>query len=325
MLKRYFKKLFYVLLLLQVSNRVEGQQLPQFSQYIFNGLHINPGYAGYKNEGYIQSTYRRQWLNFAGAPNTFTITGDFSLNEGSMGIGFSLLRDKIGFYDMNIGNLTYAYRINTGYSGRLSLGVSGGLAEYAIDPTGMVTGVDDDPFLPASRVTAFTPTMNTGLFYHDDWFYLGFSANNLIGKGFLQRQELQMNYHDIHYFFTGGTMFSMNDYVEFKPSFLIKHVSGSPTNYDLNAMFLYNDRFWIGGSFRSNFKLFPNELQQGLSNRNAFAFIVEYYLLEGMRIGYAYDHNLNVLGSGFRNTSHEVSLGVYLRSKRHYVYNPRWF
>ncbi|MHA7131940.1 type IX secretion system membrane protein PorP/SprF, partial [Algoriphagus namhaensis] len=59
-----------------------SQQLPQFSQYIFNGLHVNPGYAGYKGEPYIQSTYRSQWINFPGAPETFTVTADFSANEG---------------------------------------------------------------------------------------------------------------------------------------------------------------------------------------------------------------------------------------------------
>lgn len=67
------------------SVKTHAQQLPQFSQYIFNGLHINPGYAGYKEEGYIQATYRSQWVNFPGAPRTLSASADFSANEGTMG------------------------------------------------------------------------------------------------------------------------------------------------------------------------------------------------------------------------------------------------
>ncbi len=91
-----------------------GQQLPQFSQYIFNGLHINPGYAGYKGEPYIQSTYRSQWMDFPGAPETFTVTADLSANEGTMGFGVSLMSDNLGPARTTSGLLTYAYRIQVG-------------------------------------------------------------------------------------------------------------------------------------------------------------------------------------------------------------------
>jgi hypothetical protein len=76
-----------LVLLTMFSMSVQAQQLPQFSQYIFNGLHINPAYAGYKGDGYIQTTYRSQWVNFPGAPQTLSFTADISANEGSMGLG----------------------------------------------------------------------------------------------------------------------------------------------------------------------------------------------------------------------------------------------
>jgi type IX secretion system PorP/SprF family membrane protein len=241
-----------------------------------------------------------------------------------MGFGVSYVRDRIGLTESNLGMLTYSYRINTGDRGRLSLGISGGISEYAFDPSDIVTVNPDDPTLPASRVAATAPNMNTGLFYHSDNFYAGISAYNMIGRRALLREDVSVAFHDFHYYLTFGGMVPLTDNVQLKPSVLVKHVKGSPTSYDLNAMFLFMDRVWLGGSYRSNVRIFEDQLQENLSKRNAVALVMEYFITPGMRLGYAYDYNLNALNS-YRNESHEISLGVYLRSKREIVYNPRWF
>ncbi|WP_460490232.1 PorP/SprF family type IX secretion system membrane protein, partial [Belliella aquatica] len=133
-MKRIFKTLGMTMLMAVIAiGMVEGQQLPQFSQYIFNGLHINPAYAGYKGEPYIQSTYRSQWVGFEGAPTTFTVTADLSANEGLMGFGLSVLSDKMGPTNTNGAMLSYAYRIQTGRESFLGLGASVGASEYAIN------------------------------------------------------------------------------------------------------------------------------------------------------------------------------------------------
>ena len=312
-----------IVFLTMISMTVQAQQLPQFSQYIFNGLHINPAYAGYKGDGYIQTTYRSQWINFPGAPKTLSFTADLSANEGRMGLGVTYLKDQIGLTESNLGMLTYSYRIATGDRSMLSLGVSAGISEYAFDPTRMVT-VNPDPLLPSSRVAATSPNLNTGLFFHSDKFYAGLSAYNLIGRRSLLRQDIAVAFHDFHYYLTFGGMVRLADDVQFKPSVLIKQVKGSPTSYDLNAMFLFQERVWLGGSFRSNVRVFEDQLQQDLSKRNAVALVMEYFVSSSMRVGYAYDYNLNALNS-YRTESHELSVGVYLNRQRKIIYNPRWF
>ena len=312
-----------LVLLTMISISVQAQQLPHFSQYIFNGLHINPAYAGYKGDGYIQTTYRSQWVNFPGAPQTLSFTADMSANEGRMGFGVTYLKDRIGLTESNLGMLTYSYRISTGERSMLSLGVSAGISEYAFDPTRMVT-VKPDPLLPSSRVAATTPNLNTGLFFHSDNFYAGLSAYNLIGRRALLRQDIAMAFHDFHYYLTFGGMLRLQDGLQLKPSVLVKHVKGSPTSYDLNAMFLFRERVWLGGSFRSNVRVFEDQLQEDLSKRNAVALVMEYFVLSNMRVGYSYDYNLNALNS-YRTESHELSLGLYLNRQRKIIYNPRWF
>ncbi|MBW3467578.1 PorP/SprF family type IX secretion system membrane protein [Arthrospiribacter ruber] len=300
-----------------------AQQLPQFSQYIFNGLHINPGYAGYKNQGYIQSTYRDQWVNFPGAPQTFTVTADLSANEGLMGFGVSVMSDKIGPTSTNSGLLTYAYRIQTGRQSFFSLGVSAGASQYSIDGEWAYND-PNDPEIPEGRINMFTPNMNAGLFFHTDRFYAGVSAFNLVGKKALEREDIALAFHDFHFYLTAGLLVPVSDNVSFKPSFLIREVQGAPMSYDINGMFLFMERLWLGASYRSNMNLGNEHLMGNLNNRTAVALIAEIFATENLRIGYAYDHNLNAL-ENYRNSSHEISIGYYLTSRTAKIKNPRWF
>ncbi|MCH7401465.1 type IX secretion system membrane protein PorP/SprF [Belliella kenyensis] len=323
---KYIFKIRYLMLLFAFFAIQKGyaQQLPQFSQYIFNGLHINPGYAGYKGQPYIQSTYRDQWVGFPGAPKTFTLTADMSANEETMGFGISLLSDQLGPVQTNVGMLSYAYRIQTGRESFLGLGVSAGASEYALDGNMLKPGDPDDPNIPEGRVNMFTPNMNAGLFFHTERFYAGFSTFNLVGRGALRREDIALAFHDFHFYLTAGLLVPLSRSIEFKPSFLIKEVKGAPTSYDLNAMFLFNERIWLGGSYRSNVQVGMDHLQDNLNQRNAVALIMELFATRNLRIGYAFDHSMNVLNS-YGNNSHEISIGYYIPSRSVVMRNPRWF
>jgi type IX secretion system PorP/SprF family membrane protein len=319
-------KLVSMLLLLAVWNMesAQGQQLPQFSQYMFNGLHINPGYAGYKGQPYIQSTYRSQWMNFPGAPETLTVTGDFSANEGRMGFGASILTDKMGPAKTTSGMLTYAYRIQTGYESFLSLGASAGISEYAIDGSMFDPNDLGDVNIPEGKVSLVTPNLNTGIFFYTPRFYAGVSAYNLVGKKSLEDEAVALAYHDIHFYLTAGLLVPLSETVRFKPSFLLRTAEQGPSNLDINGMFLFMERLWLGASYRSNVNLNGDELPDNLSKRNAVAFIGEIFATKNLRLGYAYDHNTNVLNN-YKNGSHEVSLGFYIAPKNVRMNNPRWF
>lgn len=314
--------LVWVALGLVVGN-VHSQQLPQFSQYMFNGLHINPAYAGYKGEHYIQSTYRSQWVDFPGAPRTFTATGDFSANEGRMGIGASFMTDQFGPAKTNAIMGSYAYRIQTGEDSYLGLGASAGAIEYAIDGSLFSPGDLDDPDVPQGVLNAFTPNLNTGVFFHTPRFYAGVSAFNLVGRKKLEDEGLALAYHNLHYYVTMGGLFTLSDQVQFKPSFLVRHSDTGPTNVDLNGMVLFVERIWVGASYRTNVKV-NSGLPDNLSSRNALSFILELFAMENLRLGYAYDVQNNVL-SGLRNNSHEFSVGYYIAPRKVNMKNPRWF
>jgi type IX secretion system PorP/SprF family membrane protein len=169
--------------------------------------------------------------------------------------------------------------------------------------------------------------MNLGLFFHSNKFYAGLSAYNLIGKAALEKEDVALAFHDVHFYLTAGVMIPVTDNIQFKPSFLVKEVKGSPTNYDINGMLLFMDRLWLGASYRSNVNIWNENLEASsptLSNRNAVAFITEFFATPNLRIGYAYDQNLNVL-QDMRTNSHEISLGYYLSARKVNMKNPRYF
>jgi type IX secretion system PorP/SprF family membrane protein len=318
-----------VILLFLIFLRIGGvasQQLPQFSQYMFNGIHINPGYAGYKNEGYVQSTYRNQWVDFPGAPQTVSVSADFSANEGRMGFGVSFLNDKVGPTESKIALATFSRRIQLNNKSFVGLGVSAGVSDYMLDPSMLEMNDQNDPLIPEGIVRKSVPNLNAGLFYHNPTYYFGFSAFNMIGKSALKKNDVALAYHDFHYYLTAGAMYELSKEVDFKPSFLIKHTNGSPTSVDLNAMFLLNKRVWVGGAYRSNMRIFGDQLQAqaDLNKRTALVGLFEVFVTNNFRLGYAYDHNMNALNN-LRASSHEFSLGYYLRHKTTVMKNPRWF
>jgi type IX secretion system PorP/SprF family membrane protein len=326
MKKLYFSSILFFLWAAMIPLKSRSQQLPQFSQYIFNGLTINPAYAGYKGQGYIQSTFRNQWINFPGSPQTISLTADLNANNGLVGFGVSLLSDQIGPTKTTSGLISYAHRIQTGEDAFLSLGVGVGASQYLFDAGLLIAKDQFDPDLPFDTQVMFTPNLNTGMFFHSSRFYAGISAFNLVGRKTLDREDIALSFHDIHYFVTAGLMLPISDIVEFKPSFLIKEVKGAPTSYDINGMFLFLERLWLGASYRSNIRIGNDSLEGNflLNNRTALAFIVEVFVVKELRLGYAYDKNLNAL-ENYRSNSHEFSLGYYITKKASKVKNPRWF
>lgn len=284
----------------------KAQQIPQYSQYTFNSLHINPAYAGYKVDPFIQATYRSQFMDFPGSPRTFSVSADMASNDEKMGFGFSLLSDRLGATSVQGVLLTYAYRIKVGDRSYLGLGVSAGTSEYGIDGSKLHPDDPSDGSIPMERINMFIPNLNTGLFFHSENFFTGVSMFNMIGQRNLEKKDISLATHSYHYFFQLGGILPMSSETAFKPSIVIREDFSSPTSFDINAMLLFNDRYWIGTSYRSSIG------KNG--NRNAVVVLMDLFLTNYLRFGYAYDFNLNRT-SNYRNNSHEISLGYYLGDK----------
>jgi len=311
------KKLLIIIALMSVGGKVFAQQDAQFSQYVFNGLYINPGYAGYKEDLYINSFFRSQWTGLEGAPTTFSATVDGAVKEGKVGLGLMLQHDQIGAQSNIAAYGNYAYRIQIGEQehSKLALGLGFGFIQTGIDGNKLNPVQSFDTYVPTGYQSVLLPDARLGAFYSNDNFFVGASVDNLLAQHMHsdQASATLIPVPKPHEYFTAGALFNVDYQMKFKPSILIKDAPGVPTSMDINAFMLLNEKLWLGATYRTAIDIYskPN-LQQGMQKSSAVVGMAEFFVNENFRIGYAYDASLNKLGS-YGYGSHEISISIMLK------------
>lgn len=315
----------------------KAQQNIQFSQYVFNGLSVNPAYAGYKGDWYINANYRKQWVGFPGAPVTSSISIDglTGARDERVGVGLQFMYDKLG-PEKNLSVYgSYAYRIplNEADDKRLCIGIGVGFTQFGLDGTVFQSADGNDQAVPAANVSARTPDARFGIYYYSEKMYLGISVMDLFAlysdptKYYWQGYEYEALRKTQHVYLTGGYIANLSEQVKLKPSIMIKEDFKGPTNMDVNVFLLFADKVWVGGSYRTGVKLWnkPN-LEKGLTQLDAASIMAEFYATPQLRVGYSYDLTLNKM-SGAQGGSHEISLGYLFNSKKRKldIYSPRYF
>jgi type IX secretion system PorP/SprF family membrane protein len=313
------KKIIAVLILITSFITAQAQQDAQFSQYVFNGLYINPAYAGYKSDFYVNSFFRSQWTGLTGAPQTGSLAADGSVANDKVGLGLLLQHDQLGA-QRNVAFYTnYAYRLQIGEdeNSRLAFGIGLGFLQAGIDGNKLNPVQAGDNYIPTGYHSFLSPDMRLGFLYTNDDFFVGASVDNLIPQYMnttANANALGVPIPKPHEYFTAGAIFDLNEQTKIKPSFLIKDSPTVPTSLDLNVFLLLNEKLWLGTTYRSSIPLYhkPN-LQANLPPTSAMVAVVEFFATENVRIGYAYDYSLNKIGAlGYG--SHELSIGIMLRN-----------
>lgn len=174
-------KLIWYLLILPMTGM--AQQDANFTQYVFNTLHVNPAYAGYKNNLYIQSTYRQQWNGVDGAPKSFSLAADALLANKKVGLSLMISSDKIGV-QKSLGIYGgYAYHVKIGEQNtRLSFGLNVGLLQTSINGASFVPNEDGDTFIPITNDSNILPDAKLGVLFSTEHFFTGISASNAISN-----------------------------------------------------------------------------------------------------------------------------------------------
>lgn len=310
-------RIFYTLLALLLTFGASAQQNPQYSQYIFNSMAINPAYTGSKNVLNLNAFHRSQWTGIEGAPTTQSLNVDGIAASNRLGLGLALTRDKFGAQSSLSAYANIAVKLQVSESGILSFGLAPGLVQHTLD--GVEIGIEDDPSIPAGKETTLKPDVKVGAYYHTERFYAGVSASDL-----LQYKDMEQIEPERHYYFTSGYVFDLGSFVKLKPSVLVKEDFHAPANVDLNAFVLLADRLWLGSSYRTSMNLFNSEKDmEGAYKRSAVALIAELQIHKSLRLGYAYDKMLNNL-NGFN--THEISVGYYFfKQKDTRIITPQYF
>lgn len=280
-----------------------AQQAPHYAQYMYNMQVLNPAFVGSKSDLNATLLTRRQWVDVEGAPETSTFSINTRLNSG-FGIGATVISDKIGLADNTDLNLNISYTIPTSEFGRLVFGAKGGISFFNNDLASGTT-VDNEVY---ASTTGQYGQLGFGLLYNTRDYYVGFSVHNLFESPVFRLQEDIQTVEDLergNYFLTAGMSIDLSKFgnVVFLPSIMAKYTPTLPLSIDLNANFLFNNKFEAGVSYRH---------QKSLS---AMGSII---IAKKFRIGYAYENYLTNIGQNL--TSHELILRVDLELNR----DNRW-
>jgi type IX secretion system PorP/SprF family membrane protein len=309
------KNLYFLLLFLATSTCLFAQQDAQYSMYRFNGLYINPAYAGSHEVLNATAIYRHQWVRMPGQPQTASVAVHSPLAKDRVGLGLIYTFDKIGVTQTNSIDASFAYRLPVGKKKNVKLcfGLSAGVMNYSANLSGVQTTDASDPNFVGNNQNRWLPNVGFGFYAYSDKFFAGISvprilANKLDGdySVFSTSSNVARQYH--HLLLTGGYVFNLGEKVKFVPSMLFKYVPvNSPVSFDFNATFVFVDRFWLGAAYRLS---------------DSYNFMAAVNVVPQLKIGYCYDLAVSPLNK-FTSGSHEVMLSFDALFKHSQVVSPR--
>ena len=287
---------------------IHAQQDPQYTQYMYNTMSVNPAYVGSRGHTTITGLGRTQWVGFDGAPDTQTLSIDTPLRYDGLGLGLNLVNDKIGPSQETYLDVNVAYSIETGEEGNLAFGLKAGGRLLNIDWT--LGNIDQNDGTFTNINNKFLPTIGAGIYYHEYDWYVGlavpnfltqehYDAENVIGETAIERT---------HLFLIAGLVLEVSEDIKFKPAILFKGVSGAPLSLDVSANFMFVEKFRAGLAWRWG---------------DSIAALLGFQASEALYFGYSYDlttSNYNVVNTG----THEILLR-YEVFKQQKMKSPRFF
>lgn len=274
---------------------MNAQQELMVSQYMFNGLLVNPAYAGTHDYFSASLLHRSQWTNLDGAPTSQVFAIDGPIANNKLGVGLLINNDQIGVISQLDLSANLAYHLELG-TGDLSFGIKAGGAMYSATLSDVVVWDENDQVYSANDISGkFVPKFGFGVYYHSEKFFAGVSVpviysmdDNVILQG-----STADNYFSQHYYVNTGMVFEPNTNLAIKPSILVKYEQAAPLEVDLNCNFLLYRRLWLGAGYRTG---------------DAIIGMIEYNITPQLRAGYSYDFTTTEIRD-YSNGSHEIMLG----------------
>ena len=311
-----------------------AQQRPQYTQYIFNNYIINPALTGIENYTDVRLGSRNQWQGLEGAPKTSyfsihapigkdfingnatsvpesggsnpmsrSVVQTYQASEPHHGIGFHAVTDQAGPLSSLYANVTYAYHIGINTNTNLSFGVAAGISKLNLDISKVRTDVEIDPAISGDINNRLQPDLGAGVWLYGPTYFAGISAQSLLGRTITFTGNNDPRYglgREIpHLFFSAGYKFFLGEDVAAIPSTMIKYVTPAPLTVDVNLKVAFQDKFWVGASYRKN---------------DAIAGMLGFNVSSLFNVSYSYDYTTSNLNS-VSNGSHEIVLGLLLNNR----------
>ncbi len=301
------KKLLFCIFLLGCCGGY-AQQDAQFTQYMYNTINVNPAYAGSRGVLSIFALHRDQWIGLDGAPKTNTISVNTPINNSNIGLGVSLVNDKIGPTNENEFSVDLSYTIPTSETWKLSFGIKGSVDIFNLDVSKLNPEDQGDPQFQ-NLESDVSPNVGAGIYWHSDRAYIGFSVPNFIQTNRYDANDVAIYKDKINYYLIGGYVFNFSQEIKFKPALLTKMVQGAPLQVDVSANFLFFEKLTLGVAYRWD---------------AAVSAMAGFQITDGLYVGYGYDHETTQLRN-YNSGSHEIFLRYEFFINNGKITTPRFF
>jgi type IX secretion system PorP/SprF family membrane protein len=305
-------KLAFIISIIALGTGCLGmaQQDAQYTQYMYNTMSVNPGYAGSRGHMSIAALHRSQWVGLDGAPETQTFNIHSPIGYRGVGLGFSVVNDKIGPTSETNFDVDFSYTIWTSTEGRVSFGLkaSANLLDIRFSELNQFA---PDQTLQQDIDNRLSPNIGAGIYYHTNQFYAGLSVPRFLETSHFQESSLSTAKEQMNFYFITGYVWDINPSLKFKPSLLTKVTQGAPLQVDVSANFMFSEKFILGGAYRWD---------------AAFSGMVGFNINNNFLIGLAYDREVTELGSAaFNDGSFEVILRYDFLFTTNNQRSPRFF
>ena len=300
-----------VILWMMLSMVGYSQQDPIYTQYMFNELQVNPGYAGSRGVPAAVLLYRNQWTQLDGAPVTVTGSVHAPIEGTSFAGGLNFMSDKLGVTRRNGFQLVGSYQLNLS-SGSLRLGLQTGLQFMSEDLN--LLNIQNDQQFNSGGVKKAAPTFGYGAYYSNDRYYVGYSIPSMLTStiyniGSAAKAQTRMSFVYMTHIITGGAAIPVRDDFRIRPNAMIKLNPSATLQMDVNVNCLYRERAWAGIGFRTG---------------ESMNFCLGVQINPQLRMGYAFDYNISAM-QNYAGSTHEVMLGYDLDMSRGRIVHPRFF
>jgi len=316
-------KYFFIVLCFFIPGGLHGQGVPDsarislgypiYSQYLHNGLMINPAYAGSREALSAVLSYRMQWMGTPGAPVLQSVSLHSPMKNDRVALGLKAQFMQYGVTRSTSVYAVYAYHIRVG-NGKLSFGLKAGVDMSNTDYTGLLLTNMGDPVFTNDEKPYILPNVGAGIYYFSKRLFAGFSVPSFLSYNRTDKGSTQA-YHSFNEYdiiFSAGGLITISQTFKFKPSVLVDYSlqeTKKLNRLDINGNFIIADLVWIGASWRTSEEVIIGLLQVQPTPQ--------------LMIGLSYDYSI-----GRMNTYSKGSSEIILRYEFGYkvsAANPRYF
>jgi type IX secretion system PorP/SprF family membrane protein len=247
--KIYLPSLFCLL-----SVWASAQQEQMYTQFMFNKLAYNPGYAGSFVSPTLTAIHRSQWMGLEGAPDAQAVSYTQPLLRNRVGIGGTLSRASIGISRVITVDVAYAYRVQM-RRGTFSVGLQASMRHLFQNwADARIVAIDqNDGSIPVGPQSKILPNFGAGVYYqgYKKW-YVGLAVPRLVSNnidfadvGSIFSREVQ------HINAMGGKTFELTDEAQITPQVLLRYAFGAPFDVEANVSLLLRKKFYGGLTYRA--------------------------------------------------------------------------